>query len=272
MRLNKLQISSIAVLMLLAGSASAWMSKDEKARFEGLSTYVDGINAHAEKADARIERLERLIESSNLQQMYLRIQSLDDQNRQLQGKIEELNYLIGQMKQRQRELYLDMDKRLQAVESRGGSMGMGTVAPEPAVAGDAMMSADTVLDEQSQYRQAFELLKSGQYEPAIQAFQTFLQNYPDSGLAANAQYWLGEANYGARHYEQAVREFEKVRTAFAESAKVPDASLKLAYSYYELKQWDGARSVLKEIISRYPETSVARLAGDRLNRMQREGH
>lgn len=263
MRLNKFQAFVAVGLMLPIGSASAWMSKDEKLRFDALNVQVEGI-------DSRTDRLERLIENSNLQQMFLHTQSLDKENRRLRGTVEELNHQIEQMKQRQRELYLDMDKRLQAVESRGSSM-MGSMMPDHQTDHEPI-ATDTLLDEQSQYSQAFELLKSGQHQSAIQEFQKFLQNYPDSGLAANAQYWLGEAHYGARQYEQAVREFETVRTTFAGSAKVPDASLKLAYSYYELKQWNGARSVLQEIIDNYPDTSVARLASDRLKRMKREGH
>ncbi|RUM93705.1 MAG: tol-pal system protein YbgF, partial [Thiothrix sp.] len=72
--------------------------------------------------------------------------------------------------------------------------------------------------------------------------------------------------------EQAVREFEKVRTLYPNAAKVGDASLKLAYSYYELQQWDGARSVLEEINKNFAGSTVAKLASQRLKRMKREGH
>ena len=99
-----------------------------------------------------------------------------------------------------------------------------------------------------------------------------MQRFPQSPLAANAQYWLGEAYYGAKQYAQAIKEFEKVRTLYPNSPKVPDATLKLGYSYYALKKWKSARSALKEVVERWAGTSVAKLAEQRLKRMRREGH
>ena len=48
--------------------------------------------------------------------------------------------------------------------------------------------------------------------------------------------------------------------------------LKIGYSYYELNNWEKARETLNECITRYPNTTVARLAEIRLAKMQQEGH
>jgi TolA-binding protein len=72
-------------------------------------------------------------------------------------------------------------------------------------------------------------------------------------------------------FQTALKEFEAVISKYADSRKVPDALLKMGYCYYELKQWDSARVSLTRVQTEYPETTAARLAGQRLERMQEEG-
>ncbi len=103
------------------------------------------------------------------------------------------------------------------------------------------------------------------------AFRGFLQKYPQSNYAGNAQYWLGESNYVTRQFEQAITEFSAVVENYPQSNKVPDAMLKLGYTYYELSKFDEARQVLQNLQKYAPNGTAARLAGKRLNRMKREG-
>jgi len=267
-KLRGLLFGTALLMVVLQPSAWARMNKQEAERFEQMVS--------------RLEQAESRSESNNRrqQQMFQRLESMGTENRSLRGEIEQLNHQISQMGKRQRELYLDMEQRLQALESNSsGSAPVsgktsknngGDESSEPFVQ-DSGNADSAPQDEQSHYHRAFELLKSGQHQPAITGFQKFLETYPESTVAANAQYWLGEAHYGAAQFEQAVREFEKVRTVYPKAAKVGDASLKLAYSYYELQQWDGARSVLEEINKNFAGSTVAKLANERLKRMKREG-
>lgn len=124
----------------------------------------------------------------------------------------------------------------------------------------------------SAYRDAFVLLKQNQHEQAIQAFQAFLVSYPNTKYSANAQYWLGEANYVAKYYEIALEEFQKVLDIYPDSSKIPDARLKIGYTQYELEQWSEARATLGRLRAQLPDTKVAGLAQQRLERMDREGH
>ena len=113
-------------------------------------------------------------------------------------------------------------------------------------------------------------MKQGLYDRAIKAFRTFLVKYPDSGLADNAQYWIAEGNYVLRNYKLALEEFTKVMN-YPQSSKAPDALLKIGYVHYELGAYDKARKTLGEVQSRYPGTSVAKLAAVRLDKMKKEG-
>ena len=258
--------ATMLAAMLLSAPAGAWMNKEEKAWVEQLENRVVDL-------ERRLQRAERLLESGNLQKMYIEQERLEENTRNLQGQIEELQYKLQQMDRSQREIFLDFDQRLQQMQSAPSaaySSSSGGMVGEGDGSGSESGAAPE-FDEAAQYKAAFDYLKSRNFPEAIKGFQAFLKTWPASTLAGNAQYWLGEAYYGNRDYESAAREFEKVRSLYPDSRKVPDASLKLGYSYYALKQWSKARKVLEEIRQHYPDTPVAGLAAERLKRMKMEG-
>ena len=82
-------------------------------------------------------------------------------------------------------------------------------------------SLPPVAGEQANYDVAFNLLKEGRYPQAADAFSRFLQQYPSSRLAPNAQYWLAESQYVARNYDASMIEFKKVVAQYPGNPKVP---------------------------------------------------
>jgi len=127
-------------------------------------------------------------------------------------------------------------------------------------------------EEKAEYDQAFQSLKDLRYADAAENFQTFLARYPQSEYAGNAQYWLGESYYVTRNYDIALDSFEDLLKKYPQSSKIPDALLKIGYAHYELKQWDQARAALEQVKQQFPDTTLARLADNRLRSMRMEGH
>lgn len=219
-----------------------------------------------------------------------RLEQLEREMRQLRGDVEEMNHGLQDVKRRQRELYLDVDRRLREVElgaSNRAAQPSVTPVPTPAPAAPAGRSpqadpapsdggaapqstAAPSADERRAYEGAFNLLKEGRYPQSIEALQRFLESYPQSSYADNAQYWLGEANYVSREYKTAAAEFEKVIERYPNSSKVADAMLKLGFTRYELQEWDAARAALEQVVSKFPNSTAARLAETRLQRMRQE--
>jgi len=151
-----------------------------------------------------------------------------------------------------------------------------TVAPAPdlgmePVATPIAPPADPAL-EQPMYKQAFDLLMQRRYDEAKQGFRTFLRQYPNGRLAANAQYWVGEASYVTRDFATALDEFTRVVQNYPTSPKVSDSMLKIAFIQYEQKEWLKARETLEAVIKQYATTTAARLARKRLERMRIEGN
>lgn len=125
--------------------------------------------------------------------------------------------------------------------------------------------------ERDRYRSAYALLQQGESAQAQQRFLDFIQSYPNSDYADNAQYWLAESYYGARDFDNARLEFSKVEQNYPNSSKVSDAQLKIAYIFYEKQQYPEARTRLEEVMSRYVGSRAARLAEDRLLLMNVQG-
>ncbi len=143
-----------------------------------------------------------------------------------------------------------------------------------ALAVPAAATAATVATPEAQqaaYDEAFQALKELRYADAAQGFQDFLIAYPDSSLAGNAQYWLGESYYVTRNYEIALEAFQDLLRGYPDSTKRGDGLLKVGFTYYELEQFDQARSALEQVQRDYPNTPLARLADSRLRSMRLEG-
>jgi tol-pal system protein YbgF len=114
------------------------------------------------------------------------------------------------------------------------------------------------------YRKSFEALRAGRNEEAVQGFRDIARQYPDHDLADNAQYWLGECFYDRKDYAQAVREFRRVIEHYPSGNKVPDALLKVGFSYLALGSTEAGKQTLSQLQRSYPRHEAATLATARL--------
>lgn len=214
--------------------------------------------------DGRLLRIERVLANQSLLSLSQRIDEANAEVRVLRGQLDELQHSLNQTQDQQRQMYADVDRRLAAVE---GGAGAGAASPSSGASGLPIPQGD----DRANYQAAFDLLKDGKYQEAISGFSQFLTTFPDSGLADNAQYWLGEAHYVTRQFPEALRHFQAVVDKYPDSRKIPDALLKIGYCNYELKNYQAARSALGQVVSRFGDTTAARLAAQRLTKMESEG-
>ena len=231
----------------------------------------DPLYLKMQEIERRLAAVERVLANGSLVDLTLQLDTLQREVAALRGRTDTIEHNAEGTASRQRDLYVDLDERVQALEEQsqaasgqpsvldGGSLAPGEL-PVPG-------GSDSV-----NYRAAFELLKEQRYDEAGMAFQQFLQSFPDSQRANNAQYWLAESFYVTDQFERALQEFELVITRYPDSPKVPDALLKMGYCNYALERWNDARGALARVQTEYAETTAARLAEQRLARMTEEGH
>ena len=202
---------------------------------------------------------------SNEQGIMEIVRQLDDLQRQvaqMQGSLEDLDYKSQSTQDRQRSLYIDLDDRLQDLERSISALNsMNIVDEDEILLGELPVPGGT---DQENYQAAFELLKEQEYELASLAFIRFLSSFPGSSLIDNAQYWLSESYYAANQFQLALDQFTKVIENYPRSRKVSDALLKIGYCHFELGDWNQARYVFEKIQNDYPDSTVAKLAEQRI--------
>jgi tol-pal system protein YbgF len=238
-----LKFSAVLLVVMLAGCS---LTRSEE----------DPVQVRLNDLDARLTKLERIISNQSLLDMAQHLDAVQADVRTLRGQVDELQNGSEAMRKQQRDLYADLDRRM---AEHGGA------APVVGQAGGS--AGGSASAQQAAYAQAFDALKNANYAVAITGFKQFLASYPTNDLADNAQYWLGEAYYVTRDYDNAAVAFRAVGERWPNSRKVPDALVKLGFTQYELKRYSEARATLTQVTQRYPDSDAARLATDRLKRL-----
>jgi tol-pal system protein YbgF len=234
-----------------------------------MTPTTDPVYLRLTDIEARLIRIERVVENESLIELTSQISRLQSETQSLRGEIETLRFESESVAARQRDLYVDVDQRLQNLERSQSRAGGFPAAPGPVGGGGG--AAPAAGNDQQAYNSAFELLQARRYDEAANAFNRFLTAYPGSVLRDNAQYWLAETHYVRRQFAEALPQFQRVLDDYPQSAKLPDALLKIGYCNYELRRFDAARQALEQVTRMYPDTTAARLATQRLDRIRQEG-
>ncbi len=244
-------MSALLVAFLLGGCAGVPLQWQEG----------DNAGDRLTAIEQRLDRIEQQLEVQGDLQLIRTVDELQEEVRRLRGTAEEHEHGLDSLRSGQRDMYVDLDRRLRELE-----VGESSATPARRNSGN-----NRDADEEQAYQQAFELLREGRYERAISAFNDFLGNYAEGSYGPNARYWLGEAHYVSREFDQARAEFERVLADYPGSNKVPDARLKLGFIHYEQQNWSRAREALEQVRQAHAGSSAAELAAERLQRMDNEG-
>jgi tol-pal system protein YbgF len=217
----------------------------------------------------RVTSLER-ISNAHSQLLTQLQQQLSDSQRDmdtLRGQIQENQYQLGQLADRQKQIFNQMDSLSQGAAgaaSTGAAAATGDAATTPD-AGAAQAPASTG-DVNSDYNAAVSLaLEKKQYDEAIAAFQSFVKKYPDSTYQPNANYWLGQLYYNKGKKDDAAYYFAVVVKNYPKSPKSSDAMYKVGVIMQEKGQADKAKAVFSQVVKQYPNTDAAKQAQKRLS-------
>jgi tol-pal system protein YbgF len=147
-----------------------------------------------------------------------------------------------------------------------GMPGPSGAAPAgPGVPGAPAVPAGSLPAPRELYSQAYADYARGNYDLAIQGFQEYLKNYPNTDFSDNAQYWVGEALYGKAKYAEALEAWKVLFRDYAASDKLPDGHVKSGMALEKLGRRSQALLEYRFVVDRYPNSQAARIARDRLN-------
>jgi len=174
----------------------------------------------------------------------------------IQRSVDHLRQDVQQLTKQQEELAKKIDN-LSQKNSQKPSEAEKTTPIETISVED---SSNLSLDPSSLYEKAMKLMKEGKYEEAEGAFAQFVRDFPQSDLADNAQYWMGECLYSEKKYKEAKETFEGVLEHFPFGNKVPDAMYKAALCAGQLGDNKERVEILKEVKENYPFSDAAEKA------------
>ena len=185
----------------------------------------------------------------------------DQRVKDLEARVAKLNESFkvqeGQLKAREEELR-ELQKHIRQPQSAAGS----------ASAESTEISAAETESVRTDYEIAWRALEKKDYRLAIGRFKEFLQKHPKSKLANNAQYWIGESHYALREFDQAILEFDAVRSRYPQADKVPAALLKQGFAFAELGEKVNARLILQEVVEKYAQSPEAAQAKQKLRSLE----
>lgn len=154
----------------------------------------------------------------------------------------------------------DLSLKVSALEGRIVEMEKRSVAPPP-----APLPAEPVLSATAQYEKGVALVqKKGGGEEGRKILEDFLREHPKNDLVPNALYWIGEAYYGEKEYENAILQFQDVIQKHAKHQKVPAAMLKQGMAFNALKDRKSARAILRRLTEEFPKSDEAKKAKELL--------
>ncbi|WP_370262920.1 tol-pal system protein YbgF [Limnobacter sp.] len=233
-------------LVIFSGSAHALFDDTEARRA------ILDLRQQVKLLEDRIARLE----SANQGQLAL-AQSLSDKDREiarLRGDLEVANNNIRKLQEDNRVLYSNLDERLKKLE------------PKPIELDGEQINVSP--EQYRDYQAGLDHFKAGNFAEAIQQFQRFLAQYPDSKLKPQVRYFLGSAQFAQGEYKLALVTQRDLARDHPDSPRAPDALLSMASSQLELKAIPNAKKTLSELIAKYPESEAAKSAKLRLDALK----
>ncbi|MDR3351477.1 MAG: tol-pal system protein YbgF [Zoogloeaceae bacterium] len=228
----------LCLALLFAPAARAGLFDDSEARAQ--------IDALKKDSSEKIDTLTR-----GQLELSTQILGLREELAQLRGMLETLSYENEQSRKRQQDFYLDLDNRLRNLEIARIPVATAAAAADPSA-------------ENREYENALTLFKNGKYGEAASAFDQFVAAYPESTMAPNAQFWLGNAWYAQNKCKETIEAQLVVANRWPDSARAPDALLAIAECQRDWGNVEVSRRTLKNLVEKYPSSPAATTARQRL--------
>jgi len=180
--------------------------------------------------------------------------------RERKKEITELKADVGLQLEKIEEELKALSAKLEDLYQKEGRR-IGPSVPESL---PAESESSLYLSGEELYNQAYLDFTRGEYDLAIQGFQSYLRKFSNTELSDNAQYWIGECYYSKGDYIRAIEEFKKVEANYPQGNKVPAAIYKIGLTNLKLGQKKEGESYLKRVIKFFPNSLEAERAKEKL--------
>lgn len=256
--MNHPRALAAAVALLAAGAAHAGLFDDDEAR-KAIVDLRGRLTAVEESGKARASELAATNAALTEQIAALR-RSLLDLNSQLEamrtdmaklrGNDEQMLRDLAEVQRRQKDLGNALDDRLRKLEPIKVTIEGREALVDP--------------EEKRAYDDALAAIRGGDFDKSVNMLGAFQRRYPGSPYSDMSRFWLGNALYGKRDYKEAISAFRSFVSSAPDHPRAPEALLALANSQAEMKDPNGARKTIQELMKAYPQSEAAQAGKERL--------
>ena len=207
--------------------------------------------------------------NTNIAQLGAKVMQLEEDNRKLNGKIEELQFDLKQLDEQIQALALKpatpapeapevSDVPPNNVNSLGNKPAESSTPSYVTKVGDTnekyVKKVEPTEDPAGQeFDKAFLNIAKEDYKQAKIDFKAFTGKYPGTELSGEAYYWLGEIAWSDKDYNTSAINYLKGYKEAPTGDKAADNIFKLAMSLKELKKPEEACKNLKRFDTEFPE-------------------
>lgn len=270
-------ILSVLLLCGLSQTASAALFDDKEARQQiqdlqqksdtqnqATQATLDAIQKSQQALEQRVSKIEATLKSQGLVDLLGQVDRLSQELSKVKGQLEVVTHDIEVTQQRQKDLYTDVDGRVRKLESGAPAATNNAVTPTTPTAATVTPPVAENSAEQKDFDAAQALTKAGKHKDAFDAYEKFLQAYPNGKNSPEAMYLLGYSQFSLKNYKAAIATQQKMIKQFPDSPKQPDAYFNIANAQIQLADVDSAKKTLRDLLAKYPDSEVAPNAKRRL--------
>ena len=195
-----------------------------------------------------------------IESLVFQLQNIETLVSEQRGIIEELSYQVQVMQQEQKERYIDLDKRIQLLQTQAKTVVAAPVKALPASKAPALTD-EAILAE---YNAATALMQERKFDQSIAQLAVFAKQHPDHPLTPNAWYWIGEIYLVQRNAIEAESAFKRIIADYTGHDKVPDSLYKLGVIAQQGADPAAAQTYFERVLTEFPNTQSVKLAKARL--------
>nr|UXE45681.1 cell division coordinator CpoB [uncultured bacterium] len=272
MKLHRTSVFFSLPLVFALGVPPAWgVNKDMVQLQTQVQQLQEQMTAMQRAFDERMGVMKNLVEQDtdavnkvaaalNALQTTLQKQQSDGGTKtdQLSGQIQALNDTMDEIKVR----LAKVTKQLEDMQAAQQSLAAQQTQQQQQQQALAQAPPPDVL-----YNNALRDYNGAKNDLATQEFSDYIKFYPNTDLAGNSYYYLGEIQFRGGNYQQAAQSYDQVLQNFPSGNKAASAQLKKGFALIELGKQDEGVSELRHLIQRYPHAPEALQARDRLRKL-----
>ena len=251
---------------------------------------ADSVNKMSQVVDALQQKLNAQQETANgkVDQVSGQVQTLNDSVDEVKARMNALEKAMQAIQSQQQSINAALQNMSPSGAPSGAAPGSAAPAgnvPAPGPGAAANVPPDSPFAAQQGpprmassvapapnaapvaelYRTALADFMAAKYSLAVSEFNDVIHSYPDDTLSGNAYFYLGEMDWRASHYAEAIKNYDRVILQFPANPKVPASRLHKATALLALKDRDGGIAEMRALIQRFPNSPEAMQARTKLS-------